>query len=271
MSKKNYIFYDLETNGLDYYTTGILQISMLNYNGDILLNQYTYPYDNRIEGFDIHGIDENKLKNNNAISTIDLCILIKKIIRDNFGRDDIYLVAYNNFGYDQIILENNFRMSNIKIPDNLYFIDLFPIIKEMYRNIKPNYKLKSVYEYIFGKDETINFHCSLADTICLHKIFIKLYEILVEKNILSKYTRTLMNSTKIFESPISTLNGYSDGMIFNQKNIYNIGDLYNIFIKLNYNKDFFEDYIKTVLNIYSNYYRQNIIKQIDVIYNFHKK
>ena len=48
MDHKNYVFYDLETNGLDYYTTGIMQITMLDIDGNILLNQYTYPYDNRI-------------------------------------------------------------------------------------------------------------------------------------------------------------------------------------------------------------------------------
>jgi len=265
-NNKNYIFYDLETNGLDYYTTGILQITILNYNGNLLLNQYTYPFDNRIEGYDIHGIDENKLIQNNAINTVDLCTLIKKIIRDNYGRTDIYFIAYNNFGYDQIILENNFKVSNVKIPDNWYFIDLFPIVKELYKNIKPNYKLKSVYEYFFGKDENINFHCSLADTICLYKIFIKLEKEIERKYILSKYTRPLMNSNKIFSTSISTLNGYSDGMLLNAKNIYNIGDLYGVFTKLNYNISDFEDYMEIVLNIYSNYYRKNMVKQIEAIY-----
>jgi hypothetical protein len=30
-NNKNYVFYDLETNGLDYYSTGILQMTMLKY------------------------------------------------------------------------------------------------------------------------------------------------------------------------------------------------------------------------------------------------
>lgn len=263
---KNYIFYDLETNGLDYYTTGILQITILNNNGNILLNQYTYPYDNRIDGFDIHGINEDKLIQNNAISTIDLCTLIKQIIQDNYGKETIYFVAYNNFGYDQIILENNFKICNVKIPDNWYFIDLFPIVKELYSNIKPNYKLKSVYEYFFGKDENINFHCSLADTLCLYKIFIKLQKEMKDKYILIKYTRPLFMSNKIFNTSVSTLSGYSDGMLLNAKSIYNIGNLYNIYAKLNYCTNDFEDYLETSLNIYKSYNRKNIVKQIEAIY-----
>ena len=269
-NNKNYIFYDLETNGLDYYTTGILQMTILNNDGNILLNQYTYPYDNRIDGFDIHGIDENKLIKNNAINIVDLCTLIKQIIRNNYGREDVYFVAYNNFGYDQIILENNFKLCNVKIPDNWYFIDLFPIVKELYKNIKPNYKLKSVYEHFFGKDECINFHCSLMDTQCLYKIFIKLHEEMNDKYILIKYTRPLMNSVKIFTTSVTTLNGYSDGMLFNAKSIYNIGDLYNIFFNLNYCTNDFENYMETSLNIYSKYYRKNIVKQIEAIYRLHR-
>jgi len=37
-NSKHYIFYDLETNGLDYYTTGIMQITMMDINGNVLLN-----------------------------------------------------------------------------------------------------------------------------------------------------------------------------------------------------------------------------------------
>jgi DNA polymerase III epsilon subunit-like protein len=91
---KNYVFYDLETNGLDYYTTAIMQITMLDINSNIILNQYVYPYNNKIEGTNIHGIDEQKLIDNNAIKTSDLCVLIKKLIRDTYGRNEIYLIAY---------------------------------------------------------------------------------------------------------------------------------------------------------------------------------
>ena len=86
MDHKNYVFYDLETNGLDYYTTGIMQITMLDIDGNILLNQYTYPYDNRIDGTAIHGIDKEKLEYNNAVSTSELFILMKNILRAKYNR-----------------------------------------------------------------------------------------------------------------------------------------------------------------------------------------
>ena len=66
------------------------------------------------------------------IKTIEIQEL--KNIRKLFGRDDIYFVAYNNFGYDQIILENNFKICNIKHiyllnkqKKMMYFFNLFSI------------------------------------------------------------------------------------------------------------------------------------------------
>ncbi len=264
---KNYIFYDLETNGLDYYTTGIMQLTMIDNYGNILLNQYSYPYDNRIEGSHIHGIDEQKLLDNNAVSILDTCVIMKKIIRENYGREDIYLVGYNNFGYDQIILENNFKISGIRIPDNWYFIDLLPVIKDLYPIMKPNYKLKTVFEILCGRDDSINFHCALADTTCLYNIF----NIIKEKsNIYEIYTRPLLQSKKIFDTPIFTINGYHKSIRLEDKGIIFIGDLYNIFRENNFNNEIFENILRNKYNIYSNFYLNNIIKSIAVIYYFHK-
>jgi DNA polymerase III epsilon subunit-like protein len=260
----NYIFYDLETNGLDYYTTGIMQLTMLDVNGNIILNQYTYPFDNRIDGTSIHGIDEQKLIDNNAITTVNACTLMKHKIHEKYGNDDIHLIAYNNFGYDQIILENNFKICSIKIPDNWYFIDLFPIVKAMYPTIKPNYKLRTVFEAICGKDTSINFHCALGDTTCLYKIFQKI-DHSTRSILFPKYTRGLMHSNNIFMSPISSLNGVHASMLLEEKGVSIIGDLYEIFKNVDYDNDNFEYYLKTYLGVYSKYYIGNMIKQLNII------
>lgn len=267
MENCNYVFYDLETNGLEYFTTGIMQLTLLDKNGNILLNQYTYPFNNKIEGTEIHGIDLNKLQNNNAINTIELCTLLKKIIRKLYGRNDVYFIAYNNFGYDQIILENNFKICNIRIPNNWYFIDMFPLVKEYidYKKVV-NFKLKTIYEYMYGTDNTVQFHCSLADTICLYKIFLKLYENGNNFELyLKKYTRSLLQSAQIFEYPVSSLNGYNNKILFQKNNINKIGDLFTIFKDMKYDKLGFDYYLQYKLNIYSDYYRKNILKQIDAI------
>ena len=263
----NYIFYDLETNGLDYYTTGIMQISILNINGDILLNQYSFPYDNRIDCSHIHGIDEKKLNDNKAITTIDLCSKIKQILRERYDRNNIYFIAYNNFGYDQIILENNFKICGIKMPYNWFFIDLFPIIKELYPKLKPNHKLKTVYESMFNHDDKILFHSSLDDTKCLYYIFHNIKGIY---DILPKYTRPLLHNIEINRAPISSLYGYHNSMKFETKNINTIGDIYQIYKNNDYDKDLFEQCIMNKYGLYSKYYINNIIKQLTIIKYFLK-
>lgn len=266
----NYLFYDLETNGLDYYTTCIMQICLLDSNGNMILNQYTYPLDKRIEASEIHGIDEKKLIENNAIETYDMLIELKSKIREIYGRKDIYLIAYNNFGYDQIILENNFKKCNIKMPTNWYFIDLYPIVKELY-NIKPNYKLSNVYKNICDNSDTINYHCALADTTCLYKIFNKINNANNAnnlQNIVNKYTRYSLFGGEILRSPITSLSGYNVKFMFENKGILKIGDMYMIFKETGFDNPKFENYLRDKLGLYSKYYIENIIKQINIIHYF---
>ena len=268
----NYIFYDLETNGLDYYTTGILQITMLDIYGDILLNQYVYPYNRLVSGTDIHGIDEKKLIDNNAIETDELCKKFKDIIKKKYGDDIVYLIGYNNFGYDQIILENNFKLSRIQIPQNLYFIDIYPIIKEIYPKIKPNFKLSSVYENLCKKegDKDINFHCALEDTKCLYKVYkvVKSHE--KGDHYLEKYLRPLLQNRDILKMPVCVLGGYNKSIPFERKGIYTIKDLYEVYKKCDFKEDIYEMYLKNSLGIYSSYIVVNLIKQLKIIHFFLK-
>lgn len=266
---QNYVFFDLETNGLDYITTGIMQMSMIDKDGNLLLNQYVYPFDNRIDGTKIHGIDEDKLVLNKAISTLDLCMLVRKILKEKYGRSKIYLIAYNNFGYDQIILENNFKISNIKIPSNWIFSDMYPVIKEIYPDIKPNFKLKTVFEKLCGVDDSINFHCSLGDTTCLFHIF-KLIEKADKLYLFDKYARDSLTDSRILNSDILTLNGYSKAINFESKGVKTIGDFHELFKKYDSNNEYFELFLRNKMGIYSNFYINNLIKQINIINHFTK-
>ena len=259
---KNYIIYDLETNGLDLQKSAIMQITILDNQSNILMNEYVYPYDNNVIGKEIHGIDEDTLKNNYAITLLNMCVKIKEILRHKFYRDDIYWVAYNNFGFDQLILESNFRISNIKIPTNWYFIDLFPLIKELYPSIKPNYKLKTVYETLINSNNNITFHSSLEDTKCLYQIFNKVFQY---EKLFDKYTRSLMSSNLILNYPLTTLNGYNEKMRLDKLNIHNIGDLVHIYKKMNYDNQQMYNFLNIQCNIYVTFYVNNIIKQLDII------
>lgn len=267
---KNIVLYDLETNGLDYYTTCILQMSLLNDDGSVLLNKYVFPLDERVEGTHIHGIDSEKLVKNNAITTYELFTILKKIIRELFGRESVYFIAYNNFGYDQIILENNFKKCNMTIPQNWYFIDLFPIVKELHPSIKPNFKLATVYSILCkDSDENIKFHCALEDTKCLHQIFM-----MVKNNndeIFEKYTRPLIQSISYTDTPINTYTAYHESMntSFNKYSIFTIGDLYEIFLTNNFDEKNTVEYLRNIVGIYSNYFLKTIMQQLKVM-SYHR-
>ena len=285
--RKNIILYDLETNGLDYRTTGIMQMAIMSQDimsqdimsqdimsqdimselteqYDIILNKYVYPFDDRVDGTEIHGIDRQKLIDNNAISTVELCKLVKDTLRTRFGREDVYFLAYNNFGYDQIILENNFKISNIKMPSNWYFIDLFPLIKEAYPQIKPNFKLATAYKILCADDSDIQFHCALADTTCLYHL-LNYVKADGKASLLDKYTRPLLQDPNIKLAPIHTLNGYFHKIGLERKGFVTIGDMYKAYAMTGYDSMIFKIHLQTNYNILYTYFIDNMIKNLDMI------
>ena len=57
-------------------------------------------------------------------------------------------------------------------------------------------------------------------------------------------------------------------MNFESKGYSTIGDLYLIFKNNEYDNMKFEEYLRNKLNMYSNFYIKNLIKQINIIYYF---
>jgi len=261
--EKIYIFYDTETNGLDPIKTAIMQIAVLSIDGKLILNQYVYPFDGKIEGTIIHGIDKKKLDDNDSVDTAEMCIILKNRLRDLYCRAEIHFIAYNNFGYDQHILENNFKVAGIRIPDNWFFVDLFPIIKELY-NPEPNYKLKTVFENICGEDdESIDFHCAFGDTRCLYKIYEKAKNKIIP--LLPKYTRSLLNSPNIMKCPISSIAGYDIRSRLEERDFTKIEDLYKIFKEQDYEKNNFNLYLINNLGLKNGFARNNMFQNLSMI------
>lgn len=261
---KNYVLYDLETNGLDLLKSAIMQITMLDSTCKILLNEYVYPYNNVVEGTDIHGIDKDTLQANNALNATEMCTSIKKVLRKKYEREDIYWIAYNNFGFDQIILENNFLHAQIKMPSNWYFIDFFPLIRELYPKIQPNFKLKSVYEYLLKPKHDIQYHSSLEDTKCLYDIFHKLM-IENKEEAFEKYTRCSFQDQSILNYPLTALQGYYPKMCLEKLNIHKIADLHYIYQSMNFNEQSMYNFLNIQCNIYVSFLAKNIIRQLNLI------
>lgn len=88
------------------------------------------------------------------------------------------------------------------------------------------------------------------------------------ENIIRKYTRSLLSSNSIMNSPISSLYGYHKSMRFEMNGINTIGDMYEIFKLNDMDIHKFVYYLRMKLNVYSTFYINNIIKQINVINYF---
>ena len=117
-----------------------------------------------------------------------------------------------------------------------------------------------------GSNNDINYHCALGDTTCLYRIFEKIKNIHHIDNIINKYTRAELQNSNILDSPISSLNGYHKSINFESKGYVKIGDIYLIFKNNNYDNIKFEEYLRNKLNMYSDFYIKNLIKNINVIH-----
>ncbi len=255
------LFFDFETNGLDPLTCGILHTAIIDSNQNIIFNQYTYPYNNIISGKEIHGIDESVLIQNNAIQSNIFFNNLIDFININYTNKTIYWIAYNNFGYDQFVLESHLKRLKLNIPSNWYFLDLYPFIKEVIPNLKPNYKLKTVYESLFPNDTNLNFHSALTDTKCIHKIYFKINQSSLPI-LYQKYCRRSVFNNNVLNSPISCLPGYTHKINFSSKNIYTIADLYNKYVFYNFNQELIEKYLKDDIGIYSQFYIKCIYESL---------
>ena len=233
------IFFDTETNGLPRENSAkqpaIMQIVIFDEYGESIFSQYVIPYDGVVAGAFIHGINQETLDRNNALTMCDAAESIKTMLRSKYGRSRINWIAYNAFGFDQSVLEANFKAIGIKIPNNWYFSDLLPIVKELYPDMKPNFKLGTVYRVLNNVSEEdynkLELHNADTDVLCLYSIYLKCIQDFPEdfQRLFRTYTRPLLSNPEILDSHISVLNGYHPKIPFERFGFTNVGDFMRVF------------------------------------------
>jgi DNA polymerase III epsilon subunit-like protein len=233
------VFFDTETNGLPRENgaiqPAIMQFVIFDELGNRIFSKYVIPYDGVVAGTFIHGITQETLNTNNALSMRDTAEAIKTMLRSKYGRSRINWVAYNAFGFDQSVLEANFKAVGIKIPNNWYFSDLLPIVKELYPNMKPNFKLGTVYQvlnYISEEDyNKLELHNADTDVMCLHSIYLRISQDFPDnfKRLFRIYTRPLLSNPEILDSHISVLNGYHPKIPFERFGFTKVRDFVKVF------------------------------------------
>ena len=233
------VFFDTETNGLPRENCSIqpaiMQIVIFDELGNRIFSQYVIPHDGIVAGTQIHGISQETLDINNALTMCDAAEAIKTMLRSKYGRTRINWVAYNAFGFDQSVLEANFKAVGIKIPNNWYFSDLLPIVKELYPDMKPNFKLGTVYRVLNNVSEEdynkLELHNADTDVMCLHSIYLKCGQDFPDnfRRLFRIYTRPLLSNPEILDSHISVLNGYHQKIPFEKFGFTKVGDFMRIF------------------------------------------
>ncbi len=233
------VFFDTETNGLPTENgaiqPAIMQIVIFDEEGKSIFSKYVIPYDGSVSGTFIHGISQTTLDTNNALTMRATAELIKTTLRTKYGRSRINWIAYNTFGFDQSVLEANFKAVNIKMPNNWYFTDLLPIVKVCYPDFKPNFKLGTVYRVLNNVSEQdynkLELHNADTDVMCLHAIYLKMFQENPEnfKRLIRKYTRPLLSNPEILESHISVIYGYHSNIPFERFGFTKVGDFMKVF------------------------------------------
>ena len=255
----NYLVYDIESTGLDTQRSEILELCIIDYKSEeILLHEYVYPDYESINNSDIHGIDLEKIKSNNGISQEELVNKLLEIFDNN---KKYLMIAHNNNGYDQLLLEYSLKRKAKKIPINVYFSDSLIMMRQIYPN-GGCYKLGSIYRAFFENSDNINFHCGIDDTKALLKILKRVDNKQNKKfhSILDKLKRPAFQNNDIKKLSYKILYGleYTDHKVI--KTVYDLHDVYLIMEKRHTISLIREDF-----KIYSKYKINKIIEQLSLI------
>ncbi len=261
------IYYDLETNGKrPFYQSAIMQMALSSTLLPKPRNMYVYPYDDIIGATEIHGIDEKKLNEEKAISSRALLEELLQLFSDSSVI--YYFLAYNNFGFDQNVLEYHFRHHQMKVPQNWFFVDIMPFIQRYYPDFRKNggYKLSNVYQFLCkeceGKEKKLDFHTAHDDVYALEMVCKTLNP---KRAALQPYIRGAYTNGGIMLSPISAIAGYAHFFGFEKKKIHRIQDLHMEYTKVGKKPEILKAFLKEQVGIYSNFYLEKIIEQIQIL------
>lgn len=160
-----YIIFDLETTGLNVERDHIVEIAALSVTTGEKFHSYVMPPGRgKIGGTEFHGLTRDILREKGARGTKPaLTDFLGWVYRTSSTGKPLCFVAHNNFGYDQLILENEYVRNGMEMI-NCFYADSCPLFKGMGKF--ENGKLSTIYETLFGK-KLKNAHTAEADVDAL--------------------------------------------------------------------------------------------------------
>ena len=282
------IFFDLETNGKrPFYQSAIMQLGLYDsrkndsdgmINRSAIQNIYVRPYDGIVGATEIHGISAETLEKENAITSSEMIDHLITTYSPSSKKEYIF-IAFNNFGFDQNVLEHHFHHHGLHVPNNWIFADIFPYISQYYPQLRADggYKLENCYKKIccgaataggVGDLGDINFHTATDDVLCLARLYYQVVKTGAEKKrFQSAFMRGSYTMGTIVQSPVSTIAGYANFFKLEEKGMTTVGDLYAKFRELGASGDSFRNFIKEKMGIYSTFYQGKIVEQFEIIHH----
>lgn len=277
------IFFDLETNGKrPFYQSAIMQLGLYDTQNNgpdgaitrsAIQNIYVRPYDGIVGATEIHSISAETLDKENAITSAQMLEHLVSTYPASSKKEYIFL-AFNNFGFDQNVLEHHFHHHGMKVPGNWIFADIFPYISQYYPQLRADggYKLENCYKKICcgtgDAEDEINFHTATDDVLCLARLYYQVIKTATEKKrFQGAFMRGSYTMGTIVQSPVSTIAGYANFFKLEEKGMAKVGDLYAKFVELEGSADAFRKFIKEKMRIYSTFYQGKIVEQFEIIHH----
>ena len=273
--KLNICYFDLESTGLSTQTSYILQIAgICNKNNETFQSYILPPPNFIITNSDIHHITQETLQTNNATQFAEAIQAFKDWIASIYKDEIVYLIAHNNFGYDQLLFESQCSRYNVNIPMNWRFYDsLYQFRKYNPKIGYGNYSLGKLYDTFIGEEIEGEFHNAITDVKALMKVHEKLTCEKFKKNVIYKEIieeeckRSTINIDWNKE-PLERIIHNNDRVIkhINTKGFQTVGDLLINYRKISKMKASFEKYLE-IMGITSKIIRSKITNQLKHIHS----
>jgi len=260
----NKIYYDLETTTLEIENVKILEICAYNENS-LLFHYYINPNE-EIKNSNIHGITNKKLEN---IGCFEIKYVLELFVNFINSFENPVLIAHNNFRYDQLVLEKEFKNSGITIPSNWKFFDSLPIAQFTVKKLPyGKHKLNDLYQHFFNSNIHLQ-HSAIGDVYALSKIYPKIEELFYFKNSIlsddflinrfSKFSSDYNNDTNLSLINLDGIGLFTD-LKLAEHNINTIFDLKKL--KNNLTIDKFKEFLLFKIKINSTNLK-NLLKCLD--------
>lgn len=178
----NYIVLDTETTGMNSYDE-VIQLSILDLNGNILFNSYFKPKTKISQGAKkIHNISMNDLKDSPLWSS--KWFEISSILKDKT------IIAYNA-EFDEKLIKQTCTNHNIKIGFNIKSICALKYTRQKHKYLT-KYDLMSVVSHLGMDLDKNNAHEALFDTYACLYIINPNSEVFNKRKLVQKYFNAML-------------------------------------------------------------------------------